>query len=79
MRFCQTIRPRMSLWRVLNALVAGLNAATATLLIDGVECLNGYAGHSDYVEDRGFQLGVSSYLSANGGEAWVRRARFEPA
>ena len=61
------------------SLVAAPNAPTATLLVDGVECLKGYAGHSDYVEDRGFQLGVSSYLSANGGEGWVRRARFEAA
>jgi hypothetical protein len=60
-------------------LVAGPNAASAALLVDGKECLTGYTGHSDYLDHGGFILGVSSYLSTNGGEGWVRRARFEVA
>ena len=61
------------------SLVAPPGSASATLLIDGAECLRGYSGHSNFVEYDGFVLGVSSYRSDNGGEGWVRRARFESA
>ncbi|MEO8372584.1 MAG: serine/threonine-protein kinase [Candidatus Solibacter sp.] len=60
-------------------LAAGPSSPSVTLTVDGKECVRDYEGYSDYVEDRGFIVGQSSYLSANGGEGIVRRARFEAA
>jgi predicted Ser/Thr protein kinase len=49
---------------------------SARLLVDGVERLSGYRGHSEYVEDWGLFLATSIYRSTTA-EARFKRMRFE--
>jgi len=59
-----------------KASAIGLPLLSARLLVDGVERLSGYRGHSEYVEDWGLFLATSIYRSTTA-EGRFKRVRFE--